>query len=150
MPRRATTITLRQSLSEIDRFERHGELFVFSIGFVRTTGTRRGQLVFKHEVSKKQKLDSLFFFNPIVSQQPKKVVRVVRKPSKNKGFHKRDLTIPLYDQKEDRPFKIKIYSLIYFNGMRVIRPVYDLNRNPFYPVFKSGKVEFNTKHLPGS
>ncbi len=131
------TITLRQALSEIDIYNRNNQLYEFSIGYLVTTGKQKGEINFKPRVSKKKELPEtkrIVFFGDSDLTQPIKKKR-------SQGNHKIQRTLPLYNQVEKQHFKIKISALLYFNSMRIVRPIYDLNHNAFYPkINESGHV----------
>lgn len=130
MRRSQKTITLRQALAEIDIFERNGELVIFSLSYVVTTGEKKGEIHTKTQCSKKEFL--LYNKQYDVFQGHTK-----RSPSAKRkagfGNHKRDRTLPLFDQQSQRYFKIKIWALTHFNTMRIIRPIYNVAGFATYP-----------------
>jgi len=103
-------ISIYEVLAEIDLLEdAEGNLKVFELTYFSTKKGCVGDKRNKKEVSKKLKL-------------PKRSGELQEKqPSKYKGHHKRDQTIPLYDR--GTPFKLKIFSIMAFNQKRCVRPI---------------------------
>ncbi len=141
-----TTITIRQTLAEIDEYYRDGQLYIFSLSYLVTTGKNFGKIHTKNKVSKKKELPvyhrvnfNLFDATPINIRTPN------TKKGGFKGHNKRDRTLPLFDQEKQQYFKIKLSALLSFNGMRIIRPIYSIKQKPVYPSIKNGECKFNTK-----